>query len=958
MMDLSIVYSKTAKGLRARTSLIGGLPSQLMKALSHVDGTSKAEDILAKFGKITEQELVHALTQLEEEGYIRTVKSSMLDDGWSPTAHFAPMVVEEFSTEEAAVTEAEKIKLLAADEALMAAQTAQMQADIKAREKVERVQEKLKLKEKSKAETKVKAKISEELAVVRLTAEKLALEKLAEEKKVEEKQAAEKLQQKKRVEQALIDQTIRQQKLIEKKQAEQALIEQKKAALAARLATELAAEMVENEKLALVEQARNDLSNAIRQAEVQRKQAEEIAKQARQTAKQQATAQEEAQINAQRARREADKKQKAAEKVAEKERLSTKIKDQQLAAKQLQESAEADKKAENENEKAKAKAKAELETLAIALAKIENEKLEANKELSCDLLIKEEKLKQENIIRVEKSSAKQIVNEHALIKQTLNDAQQEEIDTAERIKAHADAEDKAMLAAKENARLEMQRIAQEADLAIRQQQDAASNKPNTKYQFTKLGDWEEIEAIDEASFLADERTEQAKKQAADSKKANQEIEKLSREDIKKLAAEVARAMEEIKSKRKLKSYYFKKWFAGAKKVSFIYVPILLLLVLGGLPFVNVSMLIKPIEQRATQNFGQPVRIGQVHISLWPQPHLSLSEVHIDEDLTIDEVNAVPALLTLNAPVITLKALEINGLSISQHQFAQPLKWLQHSSNLQSMAINEIEFKNIVLHIKDFALEPMMGKVTIDKAQAVQNIAFNNADKTFNLLLTPLESNYSVAITGKKWVMPINPKIVFDEIVANGNYRNNSLNFNQIEGEIFGGRINGEASIDWENDWKFASKIGLNNANINQLLAVFNSNASIDGKLKLNAQFTGGAISLEKLNQSLNSTVNFSVNNGKINHIDLTQAVMLQGNQSLAGDATLFSSITGYLQFIDGRYLFKQLTLKSNKFVANGNLNIAPDAQIAGNIYADLTTQAQHMHAKFALAGSTTNVKWQ
>ena len=125
-MDLSIIYSKTAKGLRARTSLIGGLPSQLMKALSHVDGMTKAEDILAKFGKITEQELAKALSQLADDGYIRTVNGLVLNDDWAPTVHFSPMLVEEFSSEEEAALEATKYLQVVADEAEMQRQAVQM----------------------------------------------------------------------------------------------------------------------------------------------------------------------------------------------------------------------------------------------------------------------------------------------------------------------------------------------------------------------------------------------------------------------------------------------------------------------------------------------------------------------------------------------------------------------------------------------------------------------------------------------------------------------------------------------------------------------------------------------------------------------------------------------------------------------------------------------------------------
>ena len=99
-MGLSVIYSKTAKGLRARNTMIGGMSSQVMKVLSLIDGKSKAESILDKYIQLTEQELASALIQLENEGYIRPVTVANYADDWAPTANFSPMVVEEFESEE------------------------------------------------------------------------------------------------------------------------------------------------------------------------------------------------------------------------------------------------------------------------------------------------------------------------------------------------------------------------------------------------------------------------------------------------------------------------------------------------------------------------------------------------------------------------------------------------------------------------------------------------------------------------------------------------------------------------------------------------------------------------------------------------------------------------------------------------------------------------------------------
>ena len=99
-MDLSVVYSKTPKGLRARASLIGGLSSHLMKVLSHVDGNSKAEIILLKFDALSPQQLSADLNKLTQEGYIRLAVAAVSDSDWALTSNFTPMEVEEYQSEQ------------------------------------------------------------------------------------------------------------------------------------------------------------------------------------------------------------------------------------------------------------------------------------------------------------------------------------------------------------------------------------------------------------------------------------------------------------------------------------------------------------------------------------------------------------------------------------------------------------------------------------------------------------------------------------------------------------------------------------------------------------------------------------------------------------------------------------------------------------------------------------------
>jgi hypothetical protein len=72
-MDLSTVYSKTAKGVQAITQKGNRLPAHFVRALSLVDGKATVEDILEKAGEPPTSALPQTLANLAKDGYLKAV---------------------------------------------------------------------------------------------------------------------------------------------------------------------------------------------------------------------------------------------------------------------------------------------------------------------------------------------------------------------------------------------------------------------------------------------------------------------------------------------------------------------------------------------------------------------------------------------------------------------------------------------------------------------------------------------------------------------------------------------------------------------------------------------------------------------------------------------------------------------------------------------------------------------
>ncbi len=1065
-MDLSDIYSKTPKGLRARASLIGGLSSHLMKVLTHVDGNARAETILLKFDKLTPQQLSADLTRLEQEGYIRLATvTSATDDSWALTVNFEPMVVEEYQSEEelevsARAKTAEQTRKTEQQQAEQKAiqdeerrAATQLKADIKA--------EKLREKEKIKAETKVKAQLEQEQREQenqekqRLELERIALETARKETARQEAEASLKAQQE--------AERIEQQRAVERagKLAEEMA---RKAALKAREAAEQA-EVDAEEKAK--QQAHREIERISREAEEAQKKSEaeakarqeaerlealNIAKAAEDARQAELEAEHQAQLaQAQQAAIEQEKIEAAAQ-VAEMERLK------QVEA-IAQESALKEKLAQEEKERARLEIAAVLrkaeDDRKIAVAQAKAEKLEVKrqaraeqearvqaerkikeeaKELAKQQKLKtqaEEQAKTEALDQARREAARiakeaEIAHENALENERLQAQQaaealaaqaeiargklaenknQEQIDV-EAARTQLIADEQANLAAKHNAQLEMERIGREAEL-VRQkftQQEKISVLQNTTQntdqktaqktivqkdtkeqpetpththlpEFEKslpndallnveeLEDFDVTEAAEEAAFEAEEQAAEAKSSSIETTVKHATVGNVTA-GIKNAAKSEAAAMASVDSKSQpfVSVKKIRQWLGLISKMAFIYVPVLLLLLVLLLHFINLTSLIEPIEKIASDSIGGAVKIKKVHASLWPQPHLVLEDV-VAGDNRIEAVHVLPATTSLFDEVKVVKSLVIEGLNIEQANFGQPLQWASNVSKAKNLKVEQINLNNLTLAIRDLKLETFDGKITLSDTGALSSIELVSSDNALSVKISPsgdTQNNEStLVLNATNWKLPFNQKIVFGALSAKGIASQYKINFSQIEAEIFGGSMTGQAAIEWPHnagEWLSSGEYKLSNANVEDLLKNFGSAITIEGKLALDARFYGKAREASKLADSTISNANFEVRQGVIEDIELARGVLSSGRQSLAGEDTEFDKLTGSVKFNQNQYQFGKLVLTSSQFNASGYININANQTLTGRINADLLAQSRRLKANFGITGRGEDLK--
>jgi hypothetical protein len=1022
-MDLKTIFSKTPKASRAPLPWVGGLSAQFKQILSHVDGKQSVEDILLKAGKLSINELHKILLKLEEDGYIKRVSSHQAEPEWlndissygiNANNNYSIAVEEidaaelDFDSSDFSANTAVEIKNVA-EEAQPAEAKVAVEADVARRaQEVKAIKSKREAERKAQAEAAEKSRleaaeqakrIAEAEAKARQEVERIEREKAEAKAKAQAEEDARMQTELERKAKAEAEEQARveaerkaQAEAAEQARLEQERIARKEAEAQARIEHErkVQAELAVKAKQEAEEQARLE-AEAIAKAKAE----EEARLQAEAERKAQAEAAEKARLEAERlAREEAEAKARLEAERIEREKAEAIAKAKVEEEARLQ--AEAERKAQAE---AAEKARLEAERLAreeteekarLEVERIEREKAEAIAKAKAEEearlqaeLERKSKAEAEEQARVEaERKAQAEAAEQARLEQervAREDAEAEARAERERI-AQEELAAKAKQEAEEQARLEAERIEREKAEAIalaKAEEEAclqaeAERKANAEAEEKARVEAErraQVEAAEqklrEAERLA---REEIKAQQEAEKRARAEAEKAAREEAKRLAKEEKAAKAKLKAEEKARARELRgpimldKLGSKLLKPILIAIPVVLILVLGLIHVMNLTMLIEPIEKLATENVGEPVKVQQVHASLFPQPHLILTGVAVGskEDIKIGSVNMVSAVSMLFNDVKVFKSIDINTVTLTPADFGRQAQWVSNVAKSGKLKIEKITLKQISFKVSDLELEAFNGKVALTPSGELDNVELINASGNLTLLLTPQNGSAAITLTASDWQPPLFKRLAFDEVTATGMISQNQVSFSQIEAKAFGGTIKAQGELSWGGRLSTSGNFELIKMTLPRILSAYDSGASVDGILNATAAFTSNANEASELVSAAEVDANFEALAGKVNGIALSHALVAgpASRPSADADFTRFDTLTGNLQYKDGQYKYKQFVLKTEQFRARGNFNIEPDKKVSGKISAELTSTSQRRQASFTVSGEVADVKFK
>jgi hypothetical protein len=957
-MDRATVFTKTAKGITQVNQKGASLSKDLMKVLKLIDGKSNFGQMMEK-AELDKGQLEKALNSLTQGGFARVFQTQKAE-------------ADPFGEDDFDFTAPGKIAMPAATQRVipgaandiseLAKQHDRADADKKQREQAHE-----QARAKAKVEAESRAKLEAE-AKARQQAEQQAMEQARRAKEAAERARAE-LEAKMREEEARKAAMLQQQA---KFTVEQKAKEEEESRRLAELRVK-----AEREAKALAEARARAEAEAAAMAKA-RAEAEAAAK--RQAAEaSNAEAQMKARLKEEiEARIRSEMETLLRDQVEDKEQSREEMRAQIMAEARMAAKAELEERLQEERDaiaRAEAEARTRAEKDASVRADLESKKraeaeARAAAETEARMKAEEESRKlriqaEEQTRRAKEMEARARAEAEARAKESEARAR-EQAEVAKRIEAERqakyEAEARAKIEAEERERRERE-LSAEVETERRAKEEAETRARieararETIAEDTRAKVQAEIEG-DMTKRAEIEGKAQAKAYMAAKEKAEQDEEERLRSEQAKRAREIAEVLrtrveaddvapETAKSGSRRRSSR-----RGAGSLIRTLLVTLVLLLLAGLAALHVVPL-RPytvkVERAVSAWLNDDVSISSMTFRLIPTPHLYVQNVAVGKllDAKALEGRIYLDITTLLGEKLSLNAIELDNVSISNEAVRRIPLWGKPENKAQAGSIDRITLKNVKLEVKP-ALDTFNATLNFGRDGVLKQASLSSA--TWSVGLKPVEQGFDFDANLNGMTLPMGAPLLVSGARLKGNWNGTQIVVPEFEADALEGKVNGTLRINWATGVRMESDLSVARMNVQALIATFTKAIVMTGRADGNFSFVAEGPSLEQLFNATRAQGKFKVADGTISNVDLV-AVMQSDSAGQRAGVTKFVELAGELNAAGNNLSYRQLNLQGGVLRGSGSVDVGGNGTLNGRLSLEIRSQVAQDRGGFVVTGN-------
>jgi hypothetical protein len=222
------------------------------------------------------------------------------------------------------------------------------------------------------------------------------------------------------------------------------------------------------------------------------------------------------------------------------------------------------------------------------------------------------------------------------------------------------------------------------------------------------------------------------------------------------------------------------------------------------------------------------------------------------------------------------------------------------------------------------------------------------DGRAQVLIAPEEKGWLVDIESRGVVWPVGPKVAWESLRSKGIANREGMKMDEIIITLAGGVARGSGELSWGNGWKYSGVIEVSGIDAEGISSAIYGTAPVTGPVEGKLNVSMAAPTLARLFEAPQIEGNFVVSKAVFKTLDFAR--LLQGADP-AGGQTRLPEVTGNLASNSGRLQLRQLRGTSGLLSMSGNVDIAPDRALSGNLNVEVGASGSRGRATLRVGGT-------
>ena len=383
-----------------------------------------------------------------------------------------------------------------------------------------------------------------------------------------------------------------------------------------------------------------------------------------------------------------------------------------------------------------------------------------------------------------------------------------------------------------------------------------------------------------------------------------------------------------------------------------------------LPFlIPMQTYLHQAEKIASEKLGQPVSISSVHLFFLPSPRVIADDIVVgkNQELKVESLMVTPTIgslfsatkiidLTISKPLLKKAALDfISALTVKKSE----------STEAAAVNIRHIKIDELNLVWPDARYPAMNAEATLTSDNKLESAKLETLDGKLRVKVTPNGDEQLIVVTANKWTMPVGLPLLIDNAELEMYLKGSKLNIPKIDIALYGGKLTGDAVLNWEENkgkpnWKTSGNLNVNNLSVKQPSSMVSKAVYLSGNLFGKGNFSATAKEAGKLLDNLQTNFQFKVSNGVLHGLDLVKIASLLIKQKQGGGETQFDEFSGVLNSSGKLYHLRDIKISSGLLSAKGQVKVKPNKALDGAVVVDVKNSMGLTAIPLEVSGTVSN----